>query len=183
MTAALLAFLAVVIVGLGARDQVLVARIAARPDRSPIVLVIALLSAAATTAAMVWGAQKLAPMMPGPTQQLFAALALAAAAFELALIQPKPVPAEPTQSLGAFGIVFLAQQLGDAARFVVLALAAAAQLPLAAGLGGFLGSAVMLIAGWLGGEDLLALRLKPVRRVLGLVLLLIAAGLAARVLA
>lgn len=183
MTAALFAFLGVVIVGLGARDQLLVAGIAARPDRSALVLVTALLSAGLATAAMVWAGLRLAPLMPGAGRQLFAALALAAAGLELALIQPRPAPAEPTQSLGAFGIVFLAQQLGDAARFVVLALAAAAPLPLAAGLGGFLGSAAVLVAGWLGGADLLALRLKHVRRGLGLILLLIAAVLAARVLA
>jgi putative Ca2+/H+ antiporter (TMEM165/GDT1 family) len=183
MTAALLAFLAVAIVGLGARDQILVARMSARAPRMALVPVVAIASALATTAAMVWGAWRIAPLMPEPARLLFAALALGAAAFELIVIQPRPGPEEPTRSLGAFAIVFLAQQLGDAARFVVLGLAVAAQMPMAAGLGGALGSVVVLGAGWLGGSELIALNLRPARRILGLILLLIAAGLALRVLA
>src|SRR3546814_5437124 len=53
-----------------------------------------------------------------------------------------------SRSLGAIGIVLLARQIGDGARFVVFALAAWASLPTAAALGGALGGAAAVTLGW-----------------------------------
>lgn len=171
--------LAVVATGLGARDQVLMARMAGRPA----VLVIGLLCALLTSAAAGWAGHAAAPLLDAPARSVLVAMALGAAAAELIMVRPGRKPLEPTQSLGAFALVILAQQLTDAARLTVFAIAAASPVPWAAILGGAAGSAASVVAGWLGGEDWEALPLGLIRRGLGLLLLLITIYLAYPVLA
>ena len=74
----------------------------------------------------------------------------------------------------AFAIVLFAQQLFDAGRFLILAIAVATTAGIPAGLGGALGGGAVVATGWLGGEDLLNRNLAPWRRGCGLVLLLVA---------
>ncbi len=176
------ALLAVLIVGVGARDQLLVAQLAARQGRHPAALVLALASAAATSALAAWAALALTAQMNGNARLFFAALACGFAGLELILARaPKP-PAEPTHSLGAFLIVLIAQQLTDAARFLVLAIALATRAPIAAGVGGALASMAVVAAGWLAGNALAGFGFRPLRRWLGAVMLLAGTGLALRAL-
>lgn len=165
------ALLAVLIVGVGARDQLLVAQLAARQGRHPAALVLA-----------AWAALALTAQMNGNARLFFAALACGFAGLELILARaPKP-PAEPTHSLGAFLIVLIAQQLTDAARFLVLAIALATRAPIAAGVGGALASMAVVAAGWLAGNALAGFGFRPLRRWLGAAMLLAGTGLALRAL-
>lgn len=173
----LLALIATVVAGLGARDQVLVAGLAARQGQRPAVLAIALVSAALAAAGAVWVAQAFIPQLAQPARQMLAVLALGLAGLEMLAFSPKPNPAEPTNSLGAFGIVLLAQQVIDAARFVLFGIVVASLLPGAAGLGGALGGMAVVAIGWGGGQALLDLPLRRIRRWLGAVLVLLAAAL------
>lgn len=181
MSAFLFALLGVVIAGIGARDQLLVAALAARQGARPAVLLVALVCALASGALAGAAAGMVVPGMAPGQRQMLAALALGLAAGELLLARRSRVPDEPTHSLGAFGVVVFALQLLDGARLLVFAVAAATTDHLAAALGGMLGGAAAMVAGWLGAERLLARNLAPVRRGLGVLLLAIAVwlGLAA----
>ena len=174
MAGFLFAMLAVIATGLGARDQVLVAQMA--PRRA--VLVIGIACGIVTAIAAGWAGHSVAPLLNGPARMFLVAMALGFAALELLVIRPGHRPLEPTQSLGAFALVVLAQQMFDAARFTVFAIAAASPLPWIAVAGGALGSAASVTAGWIGGAAWERQPLGPVRRVLGIVLLLAALWLA-----
>lgn len=173
MAGFLFAFLVTLVLGTGARDQVLVARLAPRP----MVLVVGVICTAIAATAIGWAGIKVAPMLNGPARSILVAMALALAAIELVLSKPGAKPLEPTQSLGALAIVLLAQQLFDATRFAVFAIAAASPFPPAAIAGGVLGSAGSILTGWLAGDDIERLPLVPIRRSLGLVLMLVAGWL------
>ena len=174
MAGFLFALLATFIAGIGARDQVLVAALAARQGARPLALVVALASALATAAIAVLAADLALPRM-GPIQrQYFAALALGLAGLEMVFARRTRVPDEPTDSLGAFAIVLFVQQLLDAGRFLIVAIAVATTASIPAGLGGALGGGGVVAAGWLGGGDLLGRNLAPWRRICGAVLLLVA---------
>ncbi len=177
MAAALYAFIAAVIAGIGARDQLLVAGLVARLGRRWPILLVALASAMVSTAIVVVAARTISGELNNRAGLLLAALALALAALELALVQPRRAPREPTRSLGAAGIVLLATQITDATRFLDFAIAIATEAPRTAGLGGMTASLVVITAGWLGGAELLALPIRPVRRALAGVLMLVAVWL------
>jgi len=104
-------------------------------------------------------------------------MALGLAALELLVLRPKPRPAEPTGSLGALAVVLLAQQLTDAARLLIFALAASSAVPQFAIFGGMIGCAGSAALGWGGGDKLAALPLGRIRAGLGLLLAGIAAYL------
>ena len=177
MTGFLLAMIATFLAGFGARDQVLVATFAERQGQRPALLLVALASAVVAAAAAIWLAAAFAPELTAPVRRMLAVLALGLAALEMLLSRPHRRPDEPTQSLGAFGIVLLAQQLTDASRFLLFAISVASILPGAAGLGGALGGAAVVVVGWGGGRALLDLPLLRIRRWLGGALLVLAAGL------
>lgn len=174
MTGLLFALVAVLAAGLGARDQVLVARLAPRPA----VALVGIACAVATGLAAGWAGIRIAPLLAPGARTMLVALALAIAAFELFLVKPGRRPLEPTQSLGALGIVLVAEQLFDAARLLVFAIASASQLGPAAAAGGALGGAGSVALGWLAGERLEALPLALLRRMLGAVLMMAAGWLA-----
>lgn len=177
MTGFLLALIAIFVAGLGARDQVLIATFAARQGQRPALLLVALVSVALAAAAAIWLAGAFAPGLTIPVRRMLAVLALGLAAIEMIVSWPRRAPAEPTQSLGAFGIVLLAQQLTDASRFLLFALSVASIWPGAAGLGGALGGGAVVLVGWAGGQALLDLPLVRIRRWLGGALLVLAVGL------
>jgi Ca2+/H+ antiporter, TMEM165/GDT1 family len=177
MNGFLLAFIATVLAGLGARDQMLVAGLSARLGQRFSLLLIGLASAALAAAGAVWLAGSFAPLLPPPARRMLAALALGLAALEMLLWRIRATPAEPTRSLGAAGLVLLGLQLTDAARFLLFAIVVASLLPGAAGLGGALGGMVVVGIGWAGGQALLDLPLARWRRWLGAALLLLAIGL------
>lgn len=178
MAGFLFAFIASIVVGVGARDQALVASLSERQGARPTVLLVAVVSACASAAAASWAGVQVTPMLASAARTMLAAMVLALAALELLFIRPLKTPAEPTESLFAFGVVLLAQQVTDAARFVIFALAAGSLLPAATALGGALGGSVTVLAGWLLAGQLRQWPLAMVRRGLGLVLLAIAAWLA-----
>ena len=104
---------------------------------------------------------------------VLACFALAAAGFESLVFAPKIKFREPTRSLFAAGLVLLAHQAADAARFLVLAIALATFAPIPAAVGGALGSAGALAFGWLASGAMLEREsgLVTLRRWAGTVLL------------
>ena len=175
MTGLLFALLATLLVGVGARDQVLVAQLAERQGQRPSLLLVALASGMVAAGLAAWSGAQVAGMMAGNARSLLVALALGLAGLELLVLTPRAAPAEPTHSLGAFAIVVFAMQLTDAARFLVFALAALTRAPLTTGLGGAVGAVLVVGAGWVMMGR--ALSLGRVRRVLGAGLVLLAAAL------
>ncbi|MCC6926153.1 hypothetical protein [Novosphingobium sp.] len=178
MAGFLFALLASMVVSLGARDQAIVASLSARQGARGAVLAIAVLCAVLSAAAAGWAGAQAAPLLAPRARAMLVAMVLGLAALELLVVRPLRKPAEPTHSLFAFAAVLLAQQLTDATRFVVFALAAASVLPWGAALGGALGSAAMLLAAWSAGEELESWPLLAVRRGIGLLLAAIALYLA-----
>lgn len=164
MDSFMLALLLVFAIALGGRDQWQVARLADGLPRGAPLLTLAIATSLASAAAMAWLGASVADLLPPRAGAMLVAFALAAAAFELfwpVNIQP---PREPTRSLGAIGVVLLARQTGDAARFVVFALAAGANYPATAAVGGGLAGAVAVALGWtIGGEGLARWPLRPLR--------------------
>jgi putative Ca2+/H+ antiporter (TMEM165/GDT1 family) len=152
----LLALLLVFALANGGRDQWMVAQWAARLGQSKQLLAVAIVCASASAGAMAYIGAEFAAMLPQRAAQMLVAFALAAAAAELAMPVPRKAASEPTRSLPALGIVLLARQIGDGARFAVFALAAWSAVPFTAGLGGALGGAAAVGLGWGAGAETLA---------------------------
>jgi len=171
----LLSLLLVFLLSLGGRDQLLVAQLAEALGRLGQLLGLGLACAAASAAIMAWAGASLAVILPGRAAGMLAAGLLAIAAVEMAWPARAKPPAEPTRSLGAIGIVLLARQVGDAARLVVLALAARAINPEVTASGGAIGGGAAIAIGWFAGAERLArLPLRPIRLVLAAILLIAA---------
>lgn len=148
----------------GGRDQRMVAQWAGTLGQSAQLLVVALVSACLSAAAMAWVGAEFAALLPRRAAQMLVAFALAIAAAELAMPVRMKQPKEPTRSLAALGIVLLARQIGDGARFAVFALAAWTVWPVTAGLGGAIGGAAAVALGWGMGDAALARwPLRPLR--------------------
>ena len=171
----LFALAAVFLMSLGARDQLMMARMSAQSGEAGSLLFIGIVVSAITAAVMAYGGSWMASLLPARAQYMLTAFALGAAAFELAWRVKLKKPDEPTQSKGAFAIVLAATQMHDAARFIVFAFAAGAAAAPAAGLGGALGGAAALYLGWTLGGELEKWPLKPIRWVLAA--LALAAGI------
>jgi putative Ca2+/H+ antiporter (TMEM165/GDT1 family) len=151
----LIAMLLVAALAMGGRDQLMVAQWAGTLGQSAQLLAVALACACLSAGAMAFIGAEFAALLPRRAAQMLVAFALAIAAGELALpVRIKP-PAEPTRSLAALGIVLLARQLGDGARFAVFALAAWTVWPVTAGLGGAIGGAAAVALGWAAGAETL----------------------------
>ena len=179
----LLAFLLVFALAMGGRDQGLVAQWAESLNRSTALLVVAVVCACLSAGAMAWLGAEFAALLPRRAAQMLVAFALGVAAIELALPARIMPPREPTRSLGAIGIVLLARQIGDGARFAVFALAAWTVVPVTAAIGGALGGAMAVAIGWsVGAAGLARWPLRPVRWALATCLMLTAifTGLNAR---
>ncbi|MDP5102829.1 MAG: hypothetical protein NWP98_02780, partial [Erythrobacter sp.] len=144
----LLALLLVFALALGGRDQWLVAQWSDGLGQSGALLTVGMVTAALSAGVMAFVGAEFAALLPRRAAQMLIAFALGAAALELGWPVKQAQPREPTRSLGAIGIVLLARQIGDGARFAVFALAAWASLPLAAGLGGAVGGAGAVTLGW-----------------------------------
>ena len=177
MSGFLFAFLCALLAGIGARDSVLVAQLSARLGAHPGLLMTALVAAIATSAAAAWAATALAADMAGPARLLFAGIALGIAGIEALLMSARKAPAEPTRSLFAAALVLTAQQITDAVRFVILALALLTAAPITAGMGGATASAALLIVAWAFPELATASRMASLRRLAGGVLLIAALAL------
>lgn len=165
MPSLFLALIAAALLSLGARDQVLLARLAqARKGGDGALVAVALLVTAASSGLMAWGGALVSGLLPTAAKHMLVAFALAAAAVELAWPRRDIAPREPTHSLFALFVVLLARQIGDAARFALFALAAASGVPLLSALGGWIGGAVVLLVGVLAADELAdPERLRPAR--------------------
>lgn len=178
-----LAMMAVFVASIGAKDQLLVARLANRNGLRVGLLVTGCATATIAAGAMAWGGHTVAGLLPASGKTMLIGIALLVAALELFWPVQLREPEEPTHSLGAASIVLLARQIGDAGRFCVFALAAATGSPLLAGLGGALGGMAAIAIGWAASDTLTQrLPLRPIRMGFGASLLIaaIATGLTAR---
>lgn len=180
MTGFYFTLLAVLLAGFGARDQITVAGLSAGQGARPGVLITGIAVCIATAAFAAWGSTYVAPMLIPKARLIFVAMALAFAGIEALLIAPRRRPAEPTSSLGALAIVLFAHQLTDAARFLVFAVAIASNSPVGAGMAGAVGSGVLLAAAWTAPEAVSHRRARLARRLIGVVLLLVAGFVALR---
>lgn len=163
-----LALIAAALLSLGARDQVLLARLAQTRKRNTAALVaVALLVTAMSSGAMAWAGTAVSVLLPQAAQSMLVAFALVAAAVELAWPGKATAMREPTHSLFALFVVLLARQLGDAARFAVFALAAASGVPWLSALGGWIGGAAALLLTIAAADEFAhPARLRPLRWVL-----------------
>jgi len=177
VTGFLLAFIAVLLAGIGARDQVTVARLSASAGQRPALLVVAVVLSLATAAFAAWLSTELMPLLNARAGLLFAGMALGFAGLESLVRSPGRKPEEPTRSLAAIAIVLLAHQLSDGARFLILGIAVATGSAIPAGAGGAFGGAFLLAAAWAMPELFDWQRLRVWRRIVGV--LLLAAGLVA----
>lgn len=180
MPAFFLALLAAALLSIGARDQVLLARLAQeRRSGSGALIAVALVVTAISSGLMAWGGSLVAGLLPGAAKSMLVAFALGAAAVELVWPRKHAALAEPTHSLFALFLVLLMRQLGDAARFGVFALSAATGVPLLSALGGWAGGAAVLLLAITAAEEMShPARLRPVRLVLAALCAIAAAVIA-----
>lgn len=164
MPAFFLALVLAAVASFGRRDQLLVAHLSARLGQSGVLLALAWLSACLTAGLAAFAGGVLATIMPPGAKHMLVALALLLGAAETVWPWRIRNPDEPTRSGFAIFIVLVALQLGDGARFLILAIAVAAGNPVLAGIGGALGSGLALTLAWALGEDLpRLLPLRPIR--------------------
>ena len=176
MLAFISAFAAALLLGMGARDQMLVAGLSLRLGKRISLLIVALTATALTSALAIWAGETLAL----PASPLFAGLALIFAGLEMIMRRPGALPAEPTRSLGAMGLAFALVQIFDAVRILLFGLTLAAVLPGAAVLGMVAGALASVGLGWGSGSCLLSFPLLRLHRIAGI--LLAAAGTLALIL-
>lgn len=174
MSAFYLTWIAVLLAGFGARDQATVAGLVHRQGARPGVLLVALACALLTAALAGWAAGAVLAELPPPARAVFAGIALALAGVELMLLVPRREVKEPTNSLGALAIVLFAQELTDAARFLVFGLGVGLAAPIPAAAGGALGGAALAGLAWGAPHWLGRPWLRWTRRAGGAVLLLAA---------
>jgi hypothetical protein len=174
MPAFYLTLIAVLLAGLGARDQATVAGLAARQGRRPAVLIVAIAAAVLTALIAAYAARFMLTQLPPPARTIFAAIALGLAGLESMVLAPRQTPREPTNSLGALALVLVARQVTDAARFVVFGLGVGLAAPWYAGAAGALGGAVLVAFAWARPDLLATPAARWTRRAAGVLLLLAA---------
>lgn len=182
MSTLLFAFVAVLVVSTGGREWQLAARLSQRLGNTTALMVAGIVASALSAAAMAFSGALIGKLMPGPAQMMLVAIALLIAAAELAWPRKARLPQEPTRSFVPILIVLIARQIGDAARFLVFAFAAAGS-PAAAGIGGSLGGiAAIAVAISAGAEIEARLPLRKVRVIIAVLLAVVAValGLSAR---
>ena len=183
MPAFFLALIATFLAAAGGRDQRLVAALSGKLGANSGLLATGWIAATATASLAAAAGAGIALLLPPAGKTMFVAIALLLAAGELAWPIQRKNPQEPTRSLAAALFVIASLQVGDGARFLIVALAAATGAPVLAALGGALGGGAALTLGWaLGGELATRFSLRPIRLVIAALLLAAAvwAGLVAR---
>jgi Ca2+/H+ antiporter, TMEM165/GDT1 family len=174
MSGFMIAFLAVLLAGFGARDQLTLASLSRAQGQSPALLVVAVVISCATAAFAAWASILIAPLMVSNARLMMVALVLGLAGLECWLQTPPRAAQEPTRSLAALAIVLASQQMTDSARFLIFAIAIAVNAPVPAGLGGAVGGIALLGAAWAAPEHFVWRKLRKVRRWLSVPLLLLA---------
>ncbi|WP_333605514.1 hypothetical protein [Novosphingobium sp.] len=174
MPAFYLTLMAVLLAGIGARDQVIVAGLTQRQGARPGVLIVALLSAVLAGALAGWAAALMLAELPPPARQIFAAIALGLAGLESMAWAPRPDPREPTNSLGALLLVLLMHQIADAPRFLVFGMGVGLAGPVPAGLAGVLGGSALVAFAWFQPHLFSTPAARWTRRIVGAALVLAA---------
>jgi putative Ca2+/H+ antiporter (TMEM165/GDT1 family) len=177
------ALVATLLAATGGRDQRMAANLSERLGQSVGLLVTLLIVSAASAAFAAAVGAAMAQLFPLGGKQMFVALALLLGAIELAWPVLWKEPEEPTRSLFAIAFVVASRQLLDAARFIVVALAAATGAPVLAAIGGAIGGGAAVTLGWALGDAMTRnLPLRAIRRGIAAVLLAAAiwTGLSAR---
>jgi hypothetical protein len=174
MTAFYVTFLAVLLAGIGARDQVTVANLSLCQGSRPGVLLTGLAVAVATATFAAWAASVVVPLLAAKGRLVIVTIALILAGAEALWPFEARQPEEPTASLGALGLVLLTHQVTDAARLLIFALAVALMAPVAVGFGGVAAGGAAIAAGWLVPEAFADSRLRLARGGLGAVMLVCA---------
>lgn len=174
MGAFYLTLIAVLLSGVAARDQMTIAALTRRQGQRLGVLIVGLALAALTCAAAAYVAAEVLRTLPPPARHILATIVLALGGLESLILSPRKEPREPTHSLGALGIVLLASQLTDAARFTLFGLAVGTGAPLVAGLGGGLAGLVLVAVAWAFPEVFATRGMRIARRIVGGLLLLAA---------
>lgn len=172
MDAFLLALILTFAIALGGREQLIVAQFATALERSTPLLVTGAFCAILSAGIMAYAGASIAAILPRRAAEMLVAFALAASAIELAWrVKVKPMK-EPTRSYVAIGAVLFARQIGDAARFVIFALAAWAVYPTTALIGGAIGGVAASALGWsLGLERMQQFPLRTIRFSLAILVL------------
>ncbi|MBH0114315.1 hypothetical protein I5E68_15320 [Novosphingobium sp. YJ-S2-02] len=178
MPAFYLTLLAVLLAGIGGRDQQTVAGLVQRQGARPGVLIVAIVSSLLVCVAAIWFARFMLTTLPPPARAIFGAIALGLAGAESLLLAPRRKPVEPTNSLGALALVLLAQQVSDAPRFLLVGMAVAMGAPYAAGAAGAFGTLALVGLAWALPELVLDGKVRWARRAAGGVLLLVASFIA-----
>jgi putative Ca2+/H+ antiporter (TMEM165/GDT1 family) len=177
------ALVATLLAATGGRDQRMAANLSEKLGASTGLLVTLLIVSAASSAFAAAVGAGMAQLFPPGGKQMFVALALLLGAIELAWPVLWKEPEEPTRSLFAIAFVIASRQLLDAARFIVVALAAATGAPVLAAIGGAIGGGAAVTLGWALGDAMTRnLPLRAIRRGIAGVLLAAAVwtGLSAR---
>ncbi|MCB2064695.1 MAG: hypothetical protein KDE25_14890 [Novosphingobium sp.] len=173
-----LTFVAVMLSGLGSRDQVTLASYSGTHGKSVAALIMSVIVSIGTAAFAGWAATMVIPML-GPAARVFlCAMAVAFAGAESLVIAPRASKREPKRSLGQLFVAMLFHQLTDAARFIVFGIAVAAQAPVTAAAGGALGGAALVGLAWAFPSLVLHGGARLTRRLLGIGFVLIGAYLA-----
>lgn len=171
MSGFLLALIACLLAATGGRDQRMVAGLSASLGRSGALLAASWGAAIATAALAAAFGAVIAQLFDPLMIKAIVALAFLIAAIDLAWPFLWTEPKEPTRSLFAIALVIASRQVFDAARFILVALAAASD-PLLAGLGGAIGGGLALSLGWALASRLPArLPLRAIRLVIAGLLL------------
>ncbi|MCT2398058.1 hypothetical protein [Novosphingobium mangrovi (ex Huang et al. 2023)] len=174
MPAFYLTLIAVLLAGIGARDQITVASLSIRQGQRPGALIVALLSAIATAGFAAWAAGIVLAELPPPARTIFAAIALGMAGVESLLLVPRRNPREPTNSLGALLLVLVMHQVTDAARFLVFGMGVGFAAPIASGVAGALGGCVLVAFAWFWPHLLDTAAARWTRRIVGALLTVVA---------
>jgi len=169
-----LTFIAVLLSGIGSREQATIAALTRRQGRRFGVLATALLVAVATCVLAALAGREMLAILPVPARPVLAAIVVGLGGLELLFLSPRPATREPTHSLGALAAVLTFQQATEAARFTLFGMVVGMAAPVTAGLGGGLGCLLLPLAAWTW-PDLIGLPIMRVaRRLVGAVLLVAA---------
>jgi len=172
-----LTFVAVLLSGIAARDQVTVAALVRRQGPRFGVLATSLVLAVGTCLIAAYAADRMLHVVPGPARPVLVAIALAFAGLESLILTPRANPHEPTHSLGALAIVLLAHQATDAARFTLFGLAIGTGAPWAAGSGGVLAGFALAAIPFAFPDAVASRGMRLARRAVGGLLLVVAISL------
>lgn len=178
------ALIATLLAATGGRDQRMAANLSAKLGPSIGLLVTLWITCAASAAFAAAVGAGMAQLLPSPgAKSMFVAFALLLGAAELAWPFLWKEPEEPTRSLFAIAFVVASRQLLDAARFIVVAIAAYFENPVLVGIGGAIGGGAAVTFGWAMGDGLTRkLPLRGIRLAIAGLLLLAAiwTGMSAR---